>query len=248
MAIISLKGVNVDFPIYRGSSHSLKKTILRHTTGGRLAHDAGHRLVVQALQDISFTAHHGERIGLVGRNGAGKTTLLRVLSGVYEPSGGDVLLDGSVSALLDVGLGLEADATGYENIFSRGLYLGIKAGAMRAMVDEIIDFTELGDYIHMPIYTYSTGMRMRLAFAVSTALQPDILLMDEWLGTGDAHFMKKAETRLNNFVNKSSIMVLTTHSEDLLRRNCSRLLYLDGGRIIEDGPTEEILKVYAERS
>jgi lipopolysaccharide transport system ATP-binding protein len=116
------------------------------------------------------------------------------------------------------------------------------------MVDEIIDFTELGDYIHMPIYTYSTGMRMRLAFAVSTALQPDILLMDEWLGTGDAHFMKKAETRLNNFVNKSSIMVLTTHSEDLLRRNCSRLLYLDGGRIIEDGPTEEILKVYAERS
>lgn len=245
MTSITVENVSVDFPIYGGSSRSLKKRLIRAGTGGRLARDAGNRICVRALNDVSLEIEDGDRLGIVGPNGAGKTTLLRVLAGVYEPAHGIVRRDGQVSTLFDVTLGMDMEATGYENILLRGLFLGLHPREARGMMDEIAEFTDLGDYLAMPMRTYSTGMRLRLSLAVSTCFNPEILLMDEWIGMGDAHFLEKAKLRMDRFVGRSSILVIASHSEALIERLCTRAVLLDQGNVKAIGSVEDVLQRYS---
>lgn len=207
---------------------------------------ANNRIVVQALNGVNFEVEHGERFGIIGANGAGKTTLLKVLAGIYEPTSGSCVVSGRISSLLDAQGGLDPDATGRENIIMRGLYLDIHPGVMREHAEEIATFTELEHYMDMPVRTYSAGMMMRLGFATSTCIMPEVLIMDEWLAAGDAQFIGKAQKRMEEFVERSSILVLASHSMELLRRWCRRGIFLHHGRIQFSGDIENVIAAYDE--
>jgi len=232
MASIVARNVIVEFPVYGGKSRSLKNTFIRAATGGMLARDAADRIVVRAIDDASFEFHEGDRVGLLGHNGSGKSTLLRAIAGAYEPVRGTIEVSGKVASMLSITLGMEAEATGYENIFLRAAILGLRAEQVVPLVDGICDFAELGDYIHMPIRTYSSGMWMRLAFAISTSVPADIILMDEWLSVGDVSFSNKAEQRLAKMVGRAKILVLASHDENLIKKNCNKIIHLDHGRLV----------------
>jgi ABC-2 type transport system ATP-binding protein/lipopolysaccharide transport system ATP-binding protein len=244
MSWLTLRDVSVQFPIYQGSQRSLKHTVLRARTGGRIVNEANGRIAVNALNDITLELGRGDRVGLIGPNGAGKTTLLRVMAGTFEPSRGAVESQGEISALFDVSLGFDAEATGFENIMIRGIYMGMSRREIQRHTASIAEFTELGSYLDMPVRTYSAGMMTRLAFGVATCLEPEILLMDEWLMAGDAHFLEKAKERISGFVNKSSILVLASHSEAILREWCTKAVYLDQGAVRAFGDIEEVLDAY----
>ena len=243
---LRLESVTVDFPVYNTGLRSLKSRLLHHGTGGRIARGAGNRLLVRALDDVSLRLEHGDRVGLVGPNGAGKTTLLRVLAGAYEPARGRVHRHGRTASLLSLSLGIDSDATGYENIMTRGLFLGLMPEQVRERTEEIAAFTELGDYLAMPVHTYSAGMRLRLAFAVCTCFEPEILLMDEWLSVGDRAFVEKAQRRLDEFVARAGILVLASQNAALLGRVCDTGVLLDAGRIKAHGPIDEVLREYKQ--
>jgi len=245
MAFLRLRNLSVEFPVYQGGSQSLKKMLLAATTQGNLARDAMDRINVRALNDVTLDIEDGDRLGLIGANGAGKTTLLRVLAGIYFPTRGELHASGRVSALLDVSVGLNPEATGRENIILRGMYMNIHPREMRSRVDEIAEFTELGPYLDMPTRTYSSGMMIRLGFAVSTCIPPEILLMDEWLSAGDASFLEKAQRRMETFVGSSSILVLASHSTDLLRKWCNRGILLQHGRIAAQGNINDVIDAYS---
>lgn len=250
MAEISLNEVSVSFPIYNANTRSLKKRVLSAATGGLIKFEQGVSgpSVVQALNGVTLDFRHGDRVGLVGHNGAGKTTLLRVLAGIYEPTIGTVRVSGNVAPLFDIALGMDPESTGYENIVLRGLFLGFTHDQIRERMDEISEFTELGSFLNLPLRTYSTGMQMRLAFAVSTSIKPDILLLDEGIGAGDASFIAKANRRLAEFTSEAAIIVLASHSESLVREMCRTSVLLEHGRVIETGPSEDILDLYRERN
>ena len=232
MAHVVADGIVVEFPIYGAKSRSLKNRLFRAATGGLIARDAADHVVVRAVNGVSFEFRDGDRIGLVGHNGSGKSTLLRVLAGAYEPIRGSIDVQGHVASMLNISLGMEPEATGYENIFLRGLVMGFRPSDIRTLVDQIIDFSELGDYIDMPMRTYSSGMAMRLAFAVSTCVSADILLMDEWLSVGDADFSIKARKRLSEIVDRAKIMVLASHDESLIKANCNKIMRLSHGELL----------------
>ncbi len=244
MALIEFSNVCVDFPVYNASGRSLKKNLMQVATGGRIGSDNGGRVVVRSIDSLSFTLTDGERVGLIGHNGAGKSTLLRLLSGVYYPTGGTVHREGNVGSLIDISLGIDPEATGRENIFLRGGLLGMTKRDIRLAFDSIVTFSELGDFVDMPLRTYSSGMHLRLAFAVSTLLRPEILLMDEWLSVGDEHFKHKAEARLKDLVQSSNILVIASHDRELVQDVCTRVLWLEHGRIRADGRPEEVLQAY----
>jgi ABC-2 type transport system ATP-binding protein/lipopolysaccharide transport system ATP-binding protein len=246
MPFLRLRNLSVEFPIYQGSSRSLKKLLVATTTQGNLARDATQRVNVRALNDVNLDIEDGDRVGLIGANGAGKTTLLRILAGIYLPTRGQVYASGKISALLDVSLGLNPDATGLENIILRGMYMNIHPREMRMRVDDIAEFTELGAYLDMPARTYSAGMMVRLGFAVSTCIRPEILLMDEWLSAGDARFLDKAQKRMEQFVGSSNILVLASHSLDLLRSWCNRGILLQHGRIVAQGDINDVVAAYQD--
>jgi ABC-2 type transport system ATP-binding protein/lipopolysaccharide transport system ATP-binding protein len=216
------------------------------STGGRIGTDAGRRVSIQALENVSLAVAHGDRLGLVGHNGAGKTTLLRVIAGIYEPTSGSVAVDGRTVPIFDLGAGMDPESTGYQNIMFRGLYLGLSRADIRARVEEIADFTELGSFLHMPIRTYSNGMHARLAFAISTCVEPEILLLDESIGAGDAAFLLKARSRLEKFIDQSGIMVLATHSEPMMRDLCNKAVLLEHGRIVTIGSVDDVFSSYKE--
>lgn len=244
MARIRVDQVSVQFPIYNANTRSLKTRLMHMTTGGRIGRDAGNRVCVEALSNVTLTFEHGDRIGLVGHNGAGKTTLLRVLAGIYEPSRGHVYCDGRVVPLFDLSLGMNPEASGFENIILRGRFLGLEAKEIRARLNDIAAFTELGDYLAMPMRTYSTGMVVRLAFAVCTSIEPDIMLMDEWIGAGDAAFLQKATQRLNDFIGRAGILVVASHSSTLLETNCNKGVLMRAGKVEAFGPISDILRIY----
>lgn len=233
-SFIRAQNVVVEFPIYNASHRSLRKSLMRATTGGRVAADAAKRVTVRALDDVSFEFRPGDRVGLIGHNGAGKTTMLRVLAGVYAPVGGSLTVNGRIVSLIDLSLGMDHEATGYENIFLRGIMMGMKPSEIEKKLDAIAEFSELGeDFLNMPTRTYSSGMLLRLAFAVSTSIHADIVLMDEWLSVGDAAFNEKAKERLGQVVENSAILVLASHSPDLVEKMCNRVLTFQHGRITE---------------
>jgi ABC-type polysaccharide/polyol phosphate transport system ATPase subunit len=244
MASITLDHVTVDFPIYNARKRSLKAELFRRTVGGHIETSEDSRVSVMALRDVSMTLRDGDRLGLIGRNGAGKTTLLRVLSGVYEPPVGRVAIDGSVSSLTDIMMGMDPEATGYENILLRSVFLGVSVSQARANISEIVEFTGLGNFLNLPMRTYSSGMMVRLAFAVSTAVTPEILIMDELIGAGDATFFHKAEARLRDLIGRTRILVIASHADEILRRLCNKAVLMEEGRLRMIGPVDEVLAVH----
>ena len=243
MSHIIFDHVNIDFPIYNARNRSLKNTVMQAATGGKVSFGA-EGTVIRSLEDVSFQIHEGERVGLIGHNGAGKSTLLRALSNVYAPTSGFAEIVGEIGSLVDIGLGIDGEATGRENVYIRGALLGLRRHEIDARFDEIVDFSELGEFINMPVRTYSSGMHLRLAFAVATIIRPEILLMDEWLSVGDAQFNEKAEERLNNLVQSSRILVIASHSRDLIERICNRVFWFEHGQLKMDGSPQEVCKQY----
>lgn len=233
MPVVNARDLVIDFPIYGARSRSLKNAVMRAATGGTIAAGTSDQVVVRALDGLNFEWREGERVGLVGHNGSGKTTLLRTIAGIYEPAHGELQVRGRVASMLSITLGLDAEATGYENIFLRGTILGLRREQILERVDDIIAFSELGDYIHLPMRTYSSGMTMRLMFSISTSVYADIILMDEWLSVGDAQFADKAQQRLLQLIDKAKLLVIASHSPDVLRKTCTRVMHLAHGKFVE---------------
>lgn len=244
MASIVFDQVCVDFPIYNASARSLKKRLFQVATGGQISANASGRVIIRAIENLTLTIKNGDRVGLLGHNGAGKSTLLRLLSGVYEPSSGRAEIKGEIGSLIDVSFGIDPEASGRENIYLRGALLGLTRADIKAKLEEIIDFSELGDFIDMPVRTYSSGMHLRLAFSVSTIIRPEILLMDEWLSVGDEGFRVRAEARMNELVESTHILVIASHSRDLIRETCNRVIWLEHGKIKMDGTPEDVTQAY----
>ncbi len=245
MAKIELKNVGVEFVLYESSARSLKRTAFRTAVGGFISSAAkGSRAAVRALQDLSLTLNDGDRLGLVGPNGAGKTTLLRVLAGIYYPTSGSIAIEGQSVPLLDIGLGVDTEATGYENIVLRGLLMGLDRKSIQKRVTEISDFSGLGEFLHLPVRTYSSGMVLRLLFSIATTVNSDILLMDEWIAAGDADFIERANDRLHGVVARSKILVFASHNPVYLKAICNKAVLLEGGRIVAQGSVDEVIEHY----
>ncbi|HET6198277.1 MAG TPA: ABC transporter ATP-binding protein [Acetobacteraceae bacterium] len=243
---IRIEDVSVSFPLYHGNARSLKKTVLA-AASGRLGEDRQHRVVVQALREISFDLHGGDRLGLIGANGAGKTTLLRTLAGIYEPVTGRIEIRGRLNALLDASLGMNMELTGRENIMLRGLYSGLPRPALARLEDDVAEFAGLGDFLDLPVRIYSAGMMIRLGFALATAIRPEILVMDEWLLVGDAEFIERARHRLEAMVRGADIFVLSSHDTATITTWCTRAIWLDQGRLRLDGPPDQVVDAYLGR-
>ena len=248
MVHVQLNNVCVDFPIFSSQSRGLINTVLRYSrTHQRRIEASGLGAVqVHALRNISLGLKSGDRVGLVGRNGAGKTTLLRVLSGVYEPSQGFIDATGRISALTDLMLGMDPESSGYDFIVTRGIVMGLSRFEAKCLIPGIEQFTELGDYLHLPVRAYSSGMLLRLAFAVATSISPDILLMDEMIGVGDAQFIESARIRLEKMMSQVQILVLASHNEQIIRNFCNRAILLSEGSIVLEGPVNDVLAIHLQ--
>ncbi len=252
MAYVRLADVSVSFPIYDSRSRSLKRRAMSMVTRGRvrsdprgrISTDASHRVSIHALDHLTLEIEHGTRLGLIGRNGAGKSTLLHVVAGIYAPEQGKVIVEGKIASLLGGSLGIDPELTGRENLELRGLYLGLSLAEIDERIEDVIDFTELGPFIDMPLRTYSAGMRARLDFAISTSIEAEILLLDEGLGVGDASFIEKANQRLESLAASAGIVVFASHSESLLRKLCTHAALMEGGHILAIGDLDEVLKRY----
>lgn len=250
MASIKLDNVTLDYPIYGALSRSLRTTLLGRT-GGLIRRDGTkhhQRVVVRALENISFELEHGDRLGLIGHNGAGKSTLLRLLAGVYQPVSGHILTEGRVSPLFTAAPGMDGEDTGYENIRTCGMYLGMTDEEIERNIPDIAEFCELGEYLDLPVRTYSSGMLTRLGFAIATAIDPGILLLDEGLAAGDARFAARAEQRMSQLISRSSILVVASHSDAMIKNMCTKGALLEKGRLIMIGPVDEVIAAYHRRA
>src|SRR5919199_1250923 len=240
---IDLVRAGVDFPIFDAKTRSLKKAVLGRA-GGRIGTDSKVP-IIEALRDVTVSLRRGDRVALVGHNGAGKSTLLRLMSGIYEPTRGQAVVQGKVAPVFDLAVGMDPEISGLDNILIRGLFLGMTRKQMEARVDDIAEFTELGDFLRMPLRTYSTGMRIRLALGVVTSIDPEILLLDEGIGAVDAAFLERARDRLADLVKRAGLLVFASHSEDFLRQLCDTALWLEHGRVRAQGPLDDVLRQYA---
>lgn len=244
MAHISLKQASVVLPIFNSSSRSLTNSLVSAATGGVLTAQRGGHISIEALKNLDLEISAGDRLGIMGHNGSGKSTLLRLLSGIYEPSSGKIERSGSISSLVDISLGINAESTGRENIFLRGKLMGLSKKEIDEKIDEIIEFSELGDYINLPVRIYSSGMLLRLAFSVSTSITADILIMDEWLSVGDGAFAERASNRLRELVDSSEILVIASHTRSLIEETCNKVVWLEHGVIKKVGSVAEIVPEY----
>ena len=245
MASIVVDNLSVNFPIYGAGHQSLRKTLFARTGGFvRREHNRHKRIVVNALVDISFRLADGDRLGLVGHNGAGKSTLLRALAGVYWPDSGSIQVEGRISPLFSSAPGLDLEDSGYENIKTCGMFLGMNSDEVARKLPAIAEFSELGEYLDLPVRTYSTGMVTRLCFAIATAIDPHILLLDEGLATGDAGFAARAESRMHGLISRTRILVLATHADGLIRSMCNRAALLQKGQLVAIGAVDEIIEMY----
>lgn len=244
MAFIKLDNVTVEFPIYDVSARSIRNIMLRRGGSGRVGANGDGFVKVTALKDICLELADGDRIGLIGPNGAGKSTLLRTIGGIYEPPQGTMTISGSLASLLDLGLGIEPEMTGRANVFMRGIVLGMSRSDIRRKMEDIEQFADLGDSFELPVRTYSTGMLLRLAFAISTSVEPEILLIDEGIGMGDHLFIKKAQKRVQEIVAGTKILILASHSMDVIRNFCNKCIFLHEGRVKRFGPIDEVVQEY----
>ncbi|MEZ6001549.1 ABC transporter ATP-binding protein [Hyphomonas sp.] len=244
MVKVELNNVDVDYPVHTRASRRFLGKSETPSVGGYVVTEG--QLTVRALENISLSLKPGDRLGLLGRNGAGKTTLLKTIAGILPPVAGTICVEGRISPLTSILLGLDGESTGYENIGIRGRLMGMSEADIREATPEIAEFTELGDFLHLPIKTYSSGMRMRLSFATSTAFQPDVLLLDEWLGTGDIVFREKAAKRLRKLIFESGIFVFASHSRDMHQRLSNKGAVIDKGRMVFFGDIEDAFRVQDE--
>jgi len=245
MALIKLENITLEFPVQAAKSDRRQSSAKESHIGGQLSLGQSGQMVVRALDQLSLTLGPGDRLALLGHNGAGKSTLLRVMAKLFPPTHGRVTVQGRVAPLLNLGFGLDMDSTGYDNIFIRGLYLGMSKAELKKKADAIAEFSELGDFLDLPMRTYSSGMRARLAFAISTHVETDILLLDEVVATGDARFLKKANEQLESFARDSKLLVLASHSNKVLRDLCNKAVILEHGRIKAVGPIDEVIETYS---
>lgn len=247
MALVVLEGVHVDFPIY-GAQRSLRHAIFQRATGGAIHHEGRRqeRIVVRALSDISMRLEDGDRLGLIGHNGSGKSTLLKVIAGIYQPISGRMRVEGRVTPLLDMMPGLDLDDTGFENLVTAGMLLGLSREEVERKLPEIEQFSELGEYLTLPVRTYSAGMTLRLGFSLVTALKPGILLMDEGFSTGDLRFAERAADRMNDFLGRSRITVLASHSDETIRSVCNKAALMREGKIVVFGAVDDVIQQYRE--
>ncbi|MEP4379706.1 MAG: ABC transporter ATP-binding protein [Alphaproteobacteria bacterium] len=248
MPSIKLTDVGMDFRISHVSQNRLlHPEFFREFLGGKLGITARNQLIISALDGISIDINEGTRLGILGHNGSGKSTLLRVMANIYAPTRGSVTTDGIISTLFSISLGLDEDLTGRDNIRLQGLVFGMTANEIEDALPDIEEFTQLSDFLSLPIRTYSSGMRARLSFAVATALKPDILLLDEVIGAGDAAFMNKANERLEQMLEDANILVIASHSNDIIRKFCNQAIVLEKGNLVHFGAVEESIEVYAKR-
>lgn len=246
MAHIALHNVTLDFPIYGASSKSLKNSLIRLSTGGIISKASEDDVIsVKALDDVTLTMVKGDRVGLIGHNGAGKSSLLRVLAGIYEPAIGVVDICGKVTAVLDVMMGLDSECTGYENIVTRGVLSHLTLKEIKAKQQEIADFTELGGFLSIPVRTYSSGMLLRLAFAIATCIQPEILILDEIVSVGDSSFLEKAKARMTSIINSADVVVIASHDPSIIRTFCNKVILMDAGKMKFYGDVEQGLALRA---
>jgi ABC-2 type transport system ATP-binding protein len=245
MVSIDVWNASVDFPIFDAKTRSLKKQVLGKV-GGKIGTETKVP-IVEALHDITLSLRDGDRVALVGHNGAGKSTLLRLLAGIYEPTRGAARINGKIAPVFDLAVGMDQEISGLENIMIRGLFLGMARKEMEKRVDDIAEFSELGDYLQMPLRTYSTGMRVRLALGIVTSIDPEILILDEGIGAVDAAFMAKARDRLVDLVKRSGMLVFASHSDDLLFELCNTAIWMDEGRLKMQGTLREVLTAYKGR-
>jgi len=239
---ISLRDVGVRFDV-TARHDSLKSTML-NALRGRTRRDKPERRIVHALKSISLDIDHGERVGLMGLNGAGKSTILKVMAGIYPPTSGEARIDGHVSAMFELATGFEMTQTGWDNIRIRGMLLGLTPAQVEERIHQIAEFSELGEFLDYPVKTYSAGMFIRLAFSVSTAINPEILLLDEVMGAGDVQFANKAKRRMHEFMEQGKILVFSSHSLDMLEAFCERVIWLRKGEIVLDGDAKGVLAEY----
>jgi ABC-type polysaccharide/polyol phosphate transport system ATPase subunit len=242
MATILADNVGLDFPIY-GMQRSLRRALVQSATGGFInKKDLQHRHVtVTALTGVSFQLSDGDRLALVGHNGAGKSSLLKVLAGIYYPTSGEVWVDGKITSLFELTLGIDSEDTGYETIVTAGMLHGMTQSEIESKIPEIEQFSE---YLSLPVRTYSMGMTTRLGFSLATVFEPEILLLDEGIGAGDARFTDRASARLKELAKKSAILVLASHTDDLIRSICNKAALMNSGRLVKIGPVDEILSEY----
>jgi ABC-type polysaccharide/polyol phosphate transport system ATPase subunit len=242
MGKIKVRALTVDLPIIGYNGRSLRKFVVNLGIGGSARKVGNDNIVIRALDGVSFDVNEGDRLGVYGHNGSGKTTLLRVLAGIYAPTAGSVEVTGQIASLLETTFGLNTDSTGIENIRLLLTYRGFTPSQIAVMQPEIEAFTELGSYLELPVRTYSSGMVARLGFAVATCYEPEVLLMDEWLGAGDEAFVRKAKARVDNFVDRANVVVLASHSRELLKQICNKVIILEQGKPIFSGPPDEVFE------
>jgi ABC-type polysaccharide/polyol phosphate transport system ATPase subunit len=233
MAELNFNQVTLSYPIYNSRSMSLRNQFMRIATGGIIESESGHTTIVTALKEVSFQLKDGDSVGLIGHNGAGKSTLLRTMAGIYQPEKGSIIRQGKVATVFEIGAGLEPELSGYENVFNLGMMLGLSYQQANDLLPDIETFTELGDFLQLPVRTYSSGMTMRLMFAVATAITPEILLIDEMFSAGDASFQEKSRLRLQRLISSAKIFVFASHDHDLLRYYCNRIFQLNHGFLTE---------------
>jgi ABC-type polysaccharide/polyol phosphate transport system ATPase subunit len=246
MAKVILENVRVDFPIYGAHQRSLRTVIVQRATGGLIHREGRHkeRVVVRALSDVSLRLEEGDRLGLIGHNGSGKSTLLKVIAGIYEPIVGTRMVEGRVTPLFDMMPGLDPEDNGYENILTSGMLLGMSRDQVESKIPEIEEFSELGEYLALPMRTYSAGMTMRLGFALVTALEPGVLLMDEGFGTTDLRFTERAAQRMDEFIGRSRIIVLASHSDGMIKSMCNKAGLMHEGQLRAVGRVDDIIEQY----
>lgn len=241
MAHIVLRDVDLEFQVDVERPTTLKSALVRRLRPRRTA-----IRIIKALQSLSLSLKSGERVGLIGHNGAGKSTLLKVLAGIYTPQRGHVEIVGHVCPLFEFATGFEMEATGWDNIRTRALLLGMSPREINEKIDEIAQFSGLGEFLDMPVRYYSSGMLLRLAFATSTAVEPQILLLDEVMAAGDAAFIESARRRMDDLMARASIVVFATHNLSVLPKFCERTILLRQGCIVADGPTAEVVRLYQD--
>lgn len=244
MAHISLKNVGIEFPIYGAKTRSIKNHLMQLGQKSRIISNQHKVTSVKALHDISLDFNESDRIGLIGLNGAGKSTFLRLIAGIYHPTHGSITTQGKVSAILDIMFGLDEESSGYENIILRGILHGLSYKQVKSIVAQVADFTDLNEHLTLPVRTYSTGMRLRLAFSIATTIIPEILVLDEVVGVGDAEFIEKANHRFKKIISQSAIVFLASHADQTIRELCNKVLWLHAGRVAFFGNVDEGLAAY----